>query len=115
MAFDFQAGGEQYGVYFPALKTVGESIKSQVGLINSVFYDYQPGNGTRYEVLFNTFETKHGRRTVMTLVGFRKSMELSGSMGLHSIDYLREKLGLGGGDCYALIPLINAYFEEVGE
>ena len=115
MGFDFQSGGEEFGVYFPALKSVGEAIKSQAIDYSSVFYDYQPGNGTRYEVLFNSFRTKYGRRTVMTIVNMNASMELNGELGIVSIGYMKEKLGLLDGDCYALIQLVNSYLEELGQ
>ena len=115
MGFDYQVGGEEYGVYYPALKPVDQAIKVQHGIINSVFYDYQPGNGTRYEVLFNSFETKYGRRTVMTIINMNASMELNGSLGIMSIGYMKEKLGLLDGDCYAIIQLVNTYLEELGK
>ena len=94
---------------------VGVAIKEQVGLLHAVYYDYQPGNGTRYEVLFNSFRTKYGRRTVMTIVNMNASMELNGELGIVSIGYMKEKLGLLDGDCYALIQLANTYLEELGQ
>lgn len=116
MSFDFSKGGEINDMYFPALKPVDEAIKSSALPTHSSFFNYQPGNGTLYEVVFTTWSPRPGStRTVMTLVNFRRSMEVSGKMDLYSLGYMREKLGFGEGDCYALIPLINRYFEELGE
>ena len=115
MSQNFQIGVLENDTWYPALKTVQAAIVSQIGHVNSVFYDYQPGNGTRYEVLFNSFMTKYGRRTVMTLVNFNASMELNGSLGMASIGYMREKLGMLEGDCYALIQLVNMHLEELGQ
>ena len=115
MDFNFQTGGVQNDVFYPALKPVGVAIKEQVGLLHAVYYDYQPGNGTRYEVVFNSFKTEYGRKTVMTVANFNCSMELNYPLGLVSIGYMKEKLGLREGDCYALIPLINTFLEELGQ
>lgn len=114
MDFDFSAGGEQFGKYFPPLKPVAAAV-SRVHNDESYSCVYQPGNGTRYEVAFSRYNIGNGPETVMTIINMRKAMIIPSYMGMHSIGYMTEKLGLGEGDCYALIPLINAYITDRGE
>ena len=113
---NFEKGGQHYGVYFPALRPAYAAIKGSGKFIHSAFYEYEPGNATRYEVAFNTIDHGYGPETVMTVVNFRKSMIVNGPMFSPSqIGYMKEKLDIGEGDCYALMPLINHYFEELGK
>lgn len=112
MDFDYEKGGEMFGGYYPPLKPPLTAIKGFTLPVKSVFYIYEPGNGTHYEVLFTTYNNVYGRETVMTLVNFRKSMVLPGPVEMHSLDYMQEKLQINEGDCYALIPLINQFFKE---
>jgi hypothetical protein len=109
----FKDGGEWMGKYYPKLKDVNQAILKRQTPSNSDFFVYEPGNGTHYEVLFSTYN-HYGQHTVMTIINMRKSMILMQPMDLINIGYMREKLDLGEGDCYALIPLINKYFEELG-
>jgi hypothetical protein len=108
---DFEKGGVIFGKFFPGLKLPSAAVSKSKN-VESVFYAYEPGNMTRYELLFSNLANQ---RVVMTIVNMRKSMELSGPLNEYSIGYMTEKLGLGEGDCYALIPLINHYFEELGK
>jgi len=110
----FKAGGVWQGMYYPKLKNVNEATCKRVAPHNADYFHYEPGNGTRYEVLFSTFNDGWGSKTVMTLVNMRKAMIISNEMSLVNIGYMQEKLDLGEGDCYALIPLINHYLEELG-
>lgn len=109
---DFQAGHEFGGVYFPPLKPVDKACVDMDGVGECVYVRYEPGNGTRYEVVFSCYVTQDGGQVLMTIVNMGKSMIIASKMGLYSLDYMHEKLGLGLGDCYALIPLINRYLEE---
>lgn len=112
---NFEKGGELYGCYYPALKPVAAAIKESEAPFHSAYYVYEPGNATRYQVLFNTTKTKWGLETVMTLVNFRKSMIIPGKfLSPSQIGYMHEKLDINEGDCYALMPLINNYLEELG-
>ena len=108
---NFEKGGVIFGKFFPGLKLASMAISKSKN-IESVFFAYEPGNMTRYEVLFSNLANQ---RVVMTIINMRKSMELSGPLNEYSIGYMQEKLGLSEGDCYALIPLINHYFEEMGK
>ena len=114
MGFDYQSGGIFYDKYYPALRPVNQAIKKLKTADFSAFYLYEPGNATRYEVLFTTYNDGYGPKTVMTLINFRKSMIITNEMSPTSLGYMQEKLDLGEGDCYALIPLINQYLEELG-
>jgi len=111
MDFDFSKGGEDFGRYYPALKPISEACKQFADNAYCSFYQYEPGNGTRYDVIFSRYPTKYGIQTVMTIANMGKSMILSGEVGMHSLGYMKEKLNLGEGDCYALIPLINHFYE----
>jgi hypothetical protein len=108
---DFEKGGVIFGKFFPGLKVPAVAVRVSKN-IESMYFDYEPGNMTRYQVLFSDLA---GQRVVMTIVNMRKAMELSGPMNETSIGYMEEKLGLNAGDCYALIPLINHYFDERGQ
>ena len=110
MDFNFEAGGVAFGGYFPALKNVNASIRRRKG----DFFVYEPGNGTRYDVLFGVQDTGFGEEVVMSVVNMRKCMIISGQVGIQSMSYIQEKLELGAGDCYALIPLINFFIHERG-
>lgn len=110
----FETGGEWMGKYYPKLKDVNEAIVKRRGPTNQDYFQYEPGNGTRYDVLFSTYNDGYGQKTVMTLVNMRKAMILTQQMDLINMGYMKEKLDLGEGDCYALIPLINFYFAELG-
>ena len=110
----FKAGGVWQGVYYPKLKPIFAAVPSAVEAEFCSYFQYEPGNGTRYDVLFSTYNDGYGSKTVMTLVNMRKAMIISNEMSLVNIGYMQEKLDLGEGDCYALIPLINHYLEELG-
>lgn len=107
--FDFTKGGEFHGGYYPALKITGDGIVSyNEGA--STYYDYQPGNMTRYQVVFSKYPSEWGgTETLMSIVNMNTCMVIPGEMNMLSLDYMMEKLGLMRGDCYALIPLINRY------
>jgi hypothetical protein len=109
MEFDYQKGGEEYGRYYPALKPIKESTMYVSHVTPCSYYQYEPGNGTRYDVVFSEYPTKHGMQQLMTIANMGRSMILSGEVGMYSLSYMREKLGLGEGDCYALLQLINWY------
>ena len=110
----FKAGGVWQGMYYPKLKNVNQAICRRISPSDADYFHYEPGNGTRYDVLFSTYNDGYGQKTVMTLVNMRKAMIISNEMSLVNIGYMQEKLDLGEGDCYALIPLINHYLEELG-
>ena len=115
MSFDFQKGGELLGTFYPALKPVSKAVRETRTLVHGNRYVYEPGNATRYEVVFATFMTDWGEETSMTLTNFGKCMVLSGPVGMYSLGYLQEKLGMKEGDCYALLQLINTYFKELDQ
>lgn len=110
--FDFSKGGVIYGKFFPGIKHVSEAVK-RTNVSESVAYDYQPGNGTRYDVVFTT---DAAGETVMFLSNFRQGMIIPGPMYPDtSIGYMMEKMPkMQEGDCYALIPLINSFLEDQG-
>jgi hypothetical protein len=111
---DFSVSRIEGNKFFPALKHVSEAT-SRVHVNESYSCVYQPGNGTRYEVVFSKFNNGNGPEIVMTIVNMRKAMIIPSQMGMHSLGYMQEKLSLGEGDCYALIPLINDYLENEGQ
>lgn len=111
---DFSVSRIEGNKFFPALKPVS-AASTRAHVDESYSCVYQPGNGTRYEVVFSKFNNGLGPEIVMTIVNMRKAMIIPSQMGMHSLGYMQEKLGLGEGDCYALIPLINSYLEEQGE
>jgi hypothetical protein len=110
---DFSVSRIEGNRFYPALKSVAEA-STRAHNANSYSCVYQPGNGTRYEVVFSEFNNGNGPEIVMTIVNMRKAMIIPSQMGMHSLGYMQEKLGLGEGDCYALIPLINDFLEEQG-
>lgn len=110
--FDFVQGGEFSGCYYPALKPMKDAIKFSYVDEHVGVYQYEPGNGTRYDVIINEVPTPYGMQVVLTLVNFRKSMIIPSPMGMHSLGYMVEKLNINPGDCYALLPLINCWFSD---
>lgn len=109
---NFKEGSSHGSVYYPPLKSVPQAIEDSDFGGKSVFYRYEPGNATRYEVLFSTYRTPWGLETVMTVVNFGKSMVISGPMHSTSqVWYMKGKLDMNEGDCYALMPLVNHYLE----
>jgi hypothetical protein len=113
MEFDFQQGGERDGIHYPALKPMSQALRD-TGAARTIWYNYEPGNATRYEVSFTPRPDRWGGFEVVMAVTVpqRAAMVLNGKVGLHSLGYMREKLGMLDGDVYALMPLINKYFEE---
>lgn len=112
---NFQQDNEIYGVLFPALLPVEKAIKRQTGSVESRYYTYEPGNMTRYDVIFNVYDAGWGPEMVMTIINLNTAMVIPSRM--HSptqISYLKDKLGLGEGDCYALMQLINYHMEKAG-
>jgi hypothetical protein len=111
MDFNYAEGGTHLGAYYPSLKPVPEAIRFTDGS----YFHYEPGNGTRYEVIFTKFDAEHEKgQVVMTVVCPRRTaMFVDREMGMYSLGYMQEKLvGMYNGDCYALIPLINHYLKE---
>ena len=106
--FDFTKGGTFAGGYFPPLKSLSSALRSWEEA-SSIHFLYEPGNGTRYDVLLTT--TQSGE-TTLTLINFRKAMVIPSEMGVWNMTYMQEKLGINLGDCYALIPLINSYLKK---
>lgn len=115
MDTDFQKGGVLGGLYYPALQPINKAIKRGYLTSDSTYYVYEPGNATKYEVIFTTYNDGYELKTVMTLANMGKSMYIAGAMTLTALGYLEEKLGLNKGDCYALIPLINHYMADRGQ
>lgn len=113
MPFDFEKGGERFGIYFRPLKPVVSATVVRANASGS-FYHYEPGDGTRYDVLFSTYDTGYGLQVVMTLVNFNTSMIIPGRVDLIDLDYMHEKIKITHGSCYALMPLINHYLNEIG-
>ena len=114
-SFDFQKGGVINEVYFRPLKSVADATVRHETMGDSEYYHYEPGDGTRYEVLFNTYNTGYELQTVMTLVNFGTSMIIPFKLGLGDIGYMHEKLQITSGSCYALIQLANAFFKKSRE
>lgn len=110
MDFDYNAGGEYDGAYYPALKPLSEAIRRESPSLCQ-FFIYEPGNGTRYDVLISTFNTGYSVQHNVSIVNMGRSMMFSGPFSMVALSYMKEKLNLNYGDCYALIPLINAYLE----
>jgi hypothetical protein len=113
---NFETGGEQYGMYFPPLRPLAKAIRRDTPPVYTAAYEYEPGNASRYVVVFNTYDFGYGQETVMTVANLNASMIVPGPFHSPSqIGYMAEKLGLLEGDCYALMPLINHYLEELGK
>jgi hypothetical protein len=73
---------------------------------------YEPGNDTRYEVLFTqvgTLDTvdRYPNDVVVTVVNFRKAMLLSRGRGYLDWTYVAEKLDIGEGDARPLARLFS--------
>ena len=113
---NFETGSVQNGQYFPALRPMHAAITKDSPPVYTAHYEYEPGNATRYVVVFNTYDTGYGPETVMTVVNMNAAMIIPGPFHSPSqIGYMQEKLKLLEGDCYALMPLINHYLEEFGK
>ena len=116
--FDFQRGGELHGKRYPKLKTLGESIVYVDPGIDRVYYHYEPGNMTRYEVIFSELSVEYDDEpmTVMTVMCPRqRCMVIPHRMfHMYDLDYMMEKLEMLEGDCYALIQLINHHLGRIG-
>ena len=115
MEFDFTKGGEVDGVYYPALKDPVQAIKFQSGWKDHDYIHYEPGNGTRYEVVFTEIQREYSdeKELVLSVIcpapaamtipgGFRRFY-------LFDLEYFIEKLRMRPGDVYALLPLVNHY------
>ena len=98
------------------LKPVNESIVSETNGEHGTLYVFEPGNATRYVVLFQPIERSISREmdyglkaTLVTVINFRRyySMVVSGHMGYLCVGYLMEKTGLQEGDAAALLALIR--------
>ncbi len=113
---NFEKGCVWYDLRFPALRPVPKAIQKSSGDPTYCrYFDYEPGNATRYEVAFCTYPTGNGLQTVMTIVNMHRSMVIPGRLEWsYQLGYMREKLELSDADCYALMPLINHYLEELG-
>lgn len=82
--------------------------------------DLEPGNGTKYMVLFSNLPKEigevlgcGGRGVMATVTNFRNRPSiLLPALGLVSLAYLVEKTGLGEGDAVALLPLINNHIQS---
>lgn len=111
MDFDYEKGGEEWGTYYPPLKA---PWRGGIVFSDGTYFHYEPGNGTRYEVLFTRFDTEYEKnRVAMTVLCPRNAaMIIPDELGLHSLGYMQEKLKMLEGDCYALIPLVNQYLKE---
>lgn len=118
--FDFQAGGVYGATYYPSLKSIGEALITNTGGGGQAYYyHYEPGNMTRYEVVFCEYtDTYDNQIVLMSIVNPRRATMMiplvRHEWGLHDIAYMKEKLGMGEGDCYALIPLINFHLKAMG-
>ena len=113
---DFENGSVQNGQYYPALRPMAKAIRRDSPPIYTAAYEYEPGNATRYVVVFNTYDFGYGQETVMTVANMNTSMIIPGPFfSPAQIGYMVEKLKLLEGDCYALMPLINHYLEELGK
>lgn len=114
--FNYQQGGNEYGKYYPALKPTELAIHCEAEG-SSTYYHYEPGNGTRYEVIFTEIELKEQFEKeliiVMTIIQPRRRSMITPSYNFHMKDlgYMMEKLEMHEGDCYALIQLINIYLD----
>mgnify|MGYP005831235951 CR=1 FL=1 len=115
MEFDYEKGGEEFGVYYPPLKPVAKAIKfSSVGP-DSAYYHYEPGNGTRYEVVFVRHLNGYSEVEQVTMAVTcprNAAMIVPEKLGMYSLGYMQEKLKMLEGDCYALIPLVNYHMER---
>lgn len=114
---NFEKGGVHGGVHYPPLRPVelGAALRDMGEIVHSAYYQYEPGNATRYDVIFTTYRARWGQQTVMTVVNMKKCMVIPERLEWsYQLGYMQEKLELGAGDCYALMPLVNAYLEELG-
>lgn len=110
-------GGQVWnGNFYPDLKKPGG-----LGIVGSLtgdtkFYHWEPGNCTRYEVMFTEleFSDDHYPHVVMTvLVPQPAAMVVTKKMDLQDLEYMREKMpNLQEGDRWALCSLINHHLEE---
>jgi len=108
------------------MKTLKESITKKLPMNTEAGWllEYQPGNGSRYEVLFQKINSMvsepfghgHGATSIgqgATVIVFlnlrnRPSFILQGHTGFLSLCYFMEKTGIEEGDSRALIALIAA-------
>jgi hypothetical protein len=114
-SFDFQKGGVIFRKYYPELKPIASAlVHTSSGPNLGTYYHYEPGNMTRYEVIFTNFLDVYGETiTLMSVVCPRNAAMIlpKYKFEMYDLDYMQEKLGMGEGDCYALIQLINYHFD----
>jgi hypothetical protein len=89
-------------------KTIEDGIVKREDSPGQVYIDYQPGNGTRYPLLFVRIEPGHAGQVIgfgsdggwmITWIGSArsKSMFISDCTFVH-VNYIREKLALNDSD-----------------
>lgn len=125
--FDFTKGGRVDDVSYPPLRPLEKACTHRAERGTSEFAVYEPGNGTRYEVLFARRGWIPGEimldpaddffpRTVVAILNFGRPCVMVlpevRQLGLGNIDYMCKKMGIDAGDAYALIPLINDFLER---
>lgn len=105
--------------YYPQLKPLDQAVVACHPVLGE-FYHYEPGNGTRYEVILTrriARDPDYYPRVVVSIVNFGRGRSMVIPMGVpldkHNISYMREKMGILEGDAWALIPLINRFMEGI--
>ncbi len=115
--FDFSKGRVVHGRFLDSLRDLDRAIKVEAQSGRSYYFDYEPGNGTKYRVLFSYapgYDVGE-KEIVMTIINFGRSMIIPGGKmdTVGQLDYMHEKLGnLNIADCYALMPLINFFLQK---
>ncbi len=91
-------------------KPMDQAIVSAIVGNSTLFVDYQPGNGTKYEVLFiENPKAKSLLPFTAVVVNFRSTMQLMGGWVHYS--YVQEKLRCSQGDAEPL-ALLFAHVTE---
>jgi hypothetical protein len=96
------------------LRKPEESVVSRALPDRSEVVHYEPGNGTRYVVQLTALPegTPFCTQYILSVVNMHRSMELWRPMDENDLGYMEEKLGLGRGDCVALLQLANEFIRR---
>lgn len=80
----------------------------------TAFYRYEPGNGTRYDVVMVDCAIAHGalsrRMVAITIINHNRGCAVPSESGV-SVEYLAEKLRMSEGDAKPLLALME-YFKR---
>lgn len=88
-------------------KSIVDSIKSMIPCGNATTLVYEPGNGTRYEIVLTDLRAM-GEGYIVSLLTTSPGtcMRVADSGGYITATYVRSKLGVGLGDAVILAELI---------